>query len=387
VQFSRRMDKLPPYLFAEIERKIAEKRKAGVDVISLGIGDPDLPTPVYIVEEMKRQLDNAANHRYPSTAGLESFAQAAARFYERRFGVQIDPEKEFLPFMGSKEGLAHICWSTLDAGDLALVPDPGYPVYAGCTLLVGAEPRFMPLRAENGFLPDLDAISSEEARRAKLMFISYPNNPTSAIVEGDFFARVVEFATKYDIAVVHDNAYSELTFDGYVAPSFLATPGAKDIGVEFWSFSKPFNMTGWRIGFGVGNREILEPLWRLKSNLDSGVFEAIQRTAAAVLDGPWDFVDQMNAIYTRRRDVLAEALDSIGLGVEKPKATIYMWIPVPAGYTSAGFAEHVLDQAGVVITPGNGYGAAGEGFVRISLTAPDERIQEAVERIRRSLTL
>lgn len=387
MQFSRRMDKLQPYLFAEIERKIAEKRKAGVDVISLGIGDPDLPTPAYIVEEMKRQLDDARNHRYPTTAGLESFAQAAARFYERRFGVQIDPDKEFLPFMGSKEGLAHICWSTLDAGDLALVPDPGYPVYAGCTLLVGAEPRLMPLLPENGFLPDLDAISPEEARRAKLLFISYPNNPTSAVVEDDFFARVVEFATKWDIAVVHDNAYSELTFDGYVAPSFLATPGAKDIGVEFWSFSKPFNMTGWRIGFGVGNRAILEPLWRLKTNLDSGVFEAIQRTATAVLDGPWDFVDEMNTIYARRRDLLSEALTSIGLGVVKPKATIYMWIPVPAGYTSAGFAEHVLDQAGVVVTPGNGYGAGGEGFVRISLTAPDKRIQEAVERIRRSLTL
>ncbi len=387
MQFSRRMDKLPPYLFAEIERKIAVKRRAGVDVISLGIGDPDLPTPAYIVEEMKRQLDDPRNHRYPTTAGLECFGQAIARFYERRFGVQIDPDKEFLPFMGSKEGLAHICWSTLDPGDLALVPDPGYPVYAGCTLLAGAEARLMPLRPENDFLPDLDAISPQEARRAKLLFISYPNNPTSATVTGDFFARVVEFATKWDIAVVHDNPYSELTFDGYVAPSFLATPGAKDIGVEFWSFSKPFNMTGWRIGFGVGNREILEPLWRLKSNLDSGVFEAIQRTAAAVLDGPWDFVDQMNAIYARRRDVLADALDSIGLGVEKPKATIYMWIPVPAGYTSAGFAEHVLDQAGVVITPGNGYGAAGEGFVRISLTAPDERIQEAVGRIRQSLTL
>lgn len=387
MQFSRRMNNLPPYLFAEIERKIAEKRKAGVDVISLGIGDPDLPTPAYIVEEMKRQLDDPRNHRYPTTAGLESFAQATARFYERRFGVQIDPDTEFLPLMGSKEGLAHICWSTLDAGDLALVPDPGYPVYAGCTLLVGAEPRLMPLRPENGFLPDLDAITPEEARRAKLLFISYPNNPTAAVVENDFFARVVEFATKWDIAVVHDNPYSELTFDGYVAPSFLATPGAKDIGVEFWSFSKPFNMTGWRIGFAVGNRDILEPLWRLKTNLDSGVFEAIQRTATAVLDGPWDFIDEMNTVYTRRRDVLAEALTSIGLGVEKPKATIYMWIPVPAGYTSTSFAEHVLNQAGVVVTPGNGYGAGGEGFVRISLTAPDERIQEAVGRIRQSLTL
>ena len=387
MRFSKRLDKLPPYLFAEIEKKIQQKESEGVEVISLGIGDPDTPTPDYIVEEMQRQVADPRNHAYPSNAGVREFAEAAAAFYRRRFGVTIDPEQEFFPLLGCKEGIAHICWSTLDEGDLALVPDPGYPVYAGGSLLVGAEVRYLPLRPENGFLPDLEAISEEDAGRAKILFISYPNNPTAAVVEDDFFARVVEFARKYDVAVVHDNAYSELTYDGYVAPSFLATPGAKEVGVEFFSLSKPFNMTGWRVGFAVGNREILEPLWRLKTNLDSGMFEALQRTAAFVLNGPLDFLDEMRALYTKRRDTLADALTSIGVEVPKLKGTIYMWIPVPQGYTSEGFATHVLEKAGVVVTPGNGYGPAGEGFVRISLTAPDERIQEAVARIRNSLTL
>ncbi len=387
MRFSRRMDSLPPYLFAEIERKIAEKKKAGVDVISLGIGDPDLPTPAYIVEEMQRQVADPRNHQYPSNAGVPEFGEAGAAYMARRFGVTIDPAKEFLPLLGSKEGLAHICWSTLDAGDVVLVPDPGYPVYAAASLLVGAEAVRMPLLPENGFLPDLDAIEPNVARRAKLMFISYPNNPTAGVVEGDFFERVVAFATRNDIAVVHDNAYCELVFDGYEAPSFLATPGAMDIGVEFFSLSKPFNMTGWRVGFAVGSREILEPLWRLKTNLDSGMFEAIQRTAAFVLDGPWDFVHDMNALYAERRGILLEALNHIGLDAPSPKATIYIWIPVPKGYSSTSFAAHVLDQAGVVVTPGNGYGEAGEGFVRISLTAPDARIREAVERIERSLRI
>jgi len=387
VQFSRRMDNLAPYLFAELERKIAEKRKQGVDVISLGIGDPDLPTPAYIVEEMQRQVADPRNHRYPSNWGLPEFAEAAAGFYRRRFGVEIDPGTEFFPLLGAKEGLAHLCWAILDAGDLALVPDPGYPVYAGGSLLVGAQVRYLRLRPENGFLPDLDEITEEEARHAKVLFIGYPNNPTAAVVEDDFFARVVKFAKKYDVAVIHDNAYSELTYDGYVAPSFLSAPGAKDVGVELFSFSKPFNMTGWRVGFAVGNREILAHLWRLKTNLDSGMFDALQRTAAFILNGPWDFVRDMCEIYRRRRDLLAEALTSVGMQVPKPKATIYMWIPVPEGYTSASFSEHVLEQAAVVVTPGAGYGPAGEGFVRLSLTTPDDRIAEAVERIERSLRL
>lgn len=387
MRFSRRMDGVAPYLFAEIERKIQEKRKAGVEVISLGIGDPDLPTPAYIVEEMQRQVADPRNHRYPSNAGLPEFARAAAAFYQRRFGVEIDPEREFFPLLGAKEGLAHICLALLDPGDLALVPDPGYPVYAAGSVIAGAQVRYLTLRPENDFLPDLDEVTEEEARRAKVLFISYPNNPTTAVVREGFFERVVAFAKKYDIAVVHDNAYSELTFDGYVAPSFLATPGAKDVGVEFFSFSKPFNMTGWRIGFAVGNHEILEHLWRLKTNMDSGMFDALQRTAAFILNGPWDFVYEMCEIYRRRRDLLAEALESVGMQVPKPKATVYMWVPVPEGYTSASFSEHVLEQAAVVVTPGRGYGPAGEGFVRLSLTTPDHLISEAVRRIRESLRL
>ena len=387
LQFSRRMDGLAPYLFAEMERKIVEKRKSGVDVISLGIGDPDLPTPAYVVEEMQRQVADAANHRYPSNWGLPEFAEAAASFYQRRFGVELDAKREFFPLLGAKEGLAHICLSLLDPGDLALVPDPGYPVYAGGSIIVGAEVRYLRLAPERGFLPDLDEVTEEEARRAKVLFLGYPNNPTTATVQEGFFEKVVAFAKKYDIVVVHDNAYSELTYDGYVAPSFLSVPGAKEVGVEFFSFSKPFNMTGWRIGFAVGNHEILAHLWRLKTNMDSGMFDALQRTAAFILNGPWDFVQQMCEVYRRRRDLLAEALVSVGMQVPKPKATVYMWVPVPTGYTSAEFSEHVLDQAGVVVTPGPGYGPAGEGFVRLSLTTPDERIAEAVDRIERSLRL
>ncbi len=387
MEFSRRMDRLPPYLFAEIERKIAAKRDQGVDVISLGIGDPDLPTPDYVIAEMKRQLDDPRNHRYPSNAGVAEFGQAAAHFYRERFGVEIDPGNEFFPLLGSKEGLAHVCWAVLDPGDLALVPDPGYPVYAGSSILAGADVHLMPLLPENGFLPDLDAIPEDVARKAKLMFISYPNNPTAAVADLGFFRWVVDFAKTYDIAVVHDNAYSELTFDGYVAPSFLEVEGAKEVGFEFFSLSKPWNMTGWRIGFAVGNPQILEALWRLKTNLDSGMFEALQRTAATVLNGDLKFVDAMRAVYERRRDQLVKAFRDIGMDVEPPKGTIYLWMPVPDGYTSTSFAEHVLDQAGVVVTPGNGYGEAGEGFVRVSLTVPDDRIHEAVERIERSLKL
>ena len=387
MQFSRRMDNLAPYLFAGIELKIAEKRKQGVDVISLGIGDPDIPTPAYIVEEMQRQVADPRNHRYPSNRGLLEYGEAAAAFYKRRFGVELDPEKEFMALLGAKEGLAHICMALLDAGDLALVPDPGYPVYAGGSIMMGAEVKYLELRPENGFLPDLGTITPEEARRAKVLFISYPNNPTAAVVEEGFFERVVAFAKEYDIAVVHDNPYSELTYDGYVAPSFLNAPGAKDVGVELFSFSKPFNMTGWRTGFAVGNAEILEHLWRLKTNMDSGMFDALQRTSAFILNSPWDFVHEMCEVYRRRRDLLTEALVSVGMQVPKPKATVYMWVPVPQGYTSGDFAEQMLEQAGVVVTPGRGYGPAGEGFVRLSLTTPDDRIAEAVERIRRSLKL
>jgi LL-diaminopimelate aminotransferase len=379
------MDNLAPYLFAGIEQKIAQKRASGVDVISLGIGDPDMPTPAYIVEEMQRQVAIGSNHQYPSNWGVPEFGQAAADFYKHRFGVDIDPAKEFFPVLGAKEGLAHICWAIIDEGDLALVPDPGYPVYSGCSLMAGAEVRYLRLDPDNGFLPDLDAVSEEDACRAKVLFIGYPNNPTAAVVQDGFFEKVVAFAKKHDIIVVHDNAYSELTYDGYEAPSFLATPGAKDVGVEFWSFSKPFNMTGWRIGFAVGNEHVLAHLWRLKTNMDSGMFDALQRTGVHILNSPWDSVTEMCGVYRRRRDLLADALASVGIEAPKPKATIYMWIPVPAGYTSASFSEHVLEQAGVVVTPGSGYGPAGEGFIRLSLTTPDARIAEAVNRIEKFL--
>lgn len=389
MRFSQRLDRIAPYLFAQIEKKIQAKRKAGIDVISLGIGDPDIPTPAYIVEEMQRQVADPRNHTYPTNAGLEEFAEAAAAFYARRFGVDIDPATEFFPLLGSKEGLAHILLAVCDPGDIVLVPDPGYPVYTSGSYIAGATPRLLPLRPENGFLPDLDSLTPEECKKAKLLFISYPNNPTAAVVPpgSDFYERVVAFAKEHDIVVVSDNAYSELTYDGYVAPSFLETPGAKDVGVEFWSFSKPFCMTGWRLAFAVGNREVLNELWRLKTNMDSGMFNALQRVGAFILNGPWDFVQQMNAVYARRRDLVLEALQSIGIHAPKPAATIYIWVPVPEGYTSASFAEHVLDQAAVVVTPGNGYGPSGEGFVRISLTAPDDRIEEAVRRIEQSLRL
>lgn len=389
MQFSKRMDGLAPYLFAEIEKKIQAKRKAGIDVISLGMGDPDIATPDYVVEEMQRQVADARNHRYPTNIGLEEFAEAAAAFYRRRFGVDIDPASEFFPLLGSKEGLAHVILATADPGDVVLVPDPGYPVYYSGTVIAGATPLIMPLKAENDFLPDLEAISAQDRRKAKLMFISYPNNPTAAVVpEGsDFYVRVTEFARQNDIAVVSDNAYSELTFDGYVAPSFLEIPGSKDVGIEFFSFSKPFNMTGWRVGFAVGNKDMLAALWRLKTNMDSGMFDALQRTATFILNSSWDFVAEMNATYKRRRDLVISALSAIGLNAPVPQATIYVWVPVPEGYTSASFAEKVLDEAAVVITPGRGYGEYGEGFVRISLTAPDDRIEEAVSRIEKSIKI
>ena len=388
MQFSRRMDNLAPYLFAEMERKISEKRKSGVDVISLGIGDPDLPTPAYIVEEMQRQVADAANHRYPSNWGLPEFGEAAASFYKRRFGVDLDPAKEFFPLLGAKEGLAHICWALLDAGDLALVPDPGYPGLCGRLDHRGSGgPLSESAVRRRAFSP----ISTRSARKR-------PGGPrccssATRTIPPPRWSRTTSSSgwwpsprsTTSPWSTTTRTPSSPTTATSPRASS--ACPGAKDVGVEFFSFSKPFNMTGWRIGFAVGNHEILAHLWRLKTNMDSGMFDALQRTAAFILNGPWDFVHEMCEIYRRRRDLLAEALVSVGMQVPKPKGTIYMWIPVPAGYTSASFSEHVLEQAGVVVTPGRGYGPAGEGFVRLSLTTPDDRIAEAVARIERSLRL
>ena len=385
MRFSHRMDGLPPYLFAEIERKVAEKKKAGVDVISLGIGDPDTPTPAHIVEEMQRQIADPANHRYPNNRGLDEFRQAVAIFYKNRFGVDLDPETEVFPLLGSKEGIAHICFNFLDAGDVCLGADPGYPVYAGGPVLAGGEPVPMPLRPELGFQPDLASIPADIVKRTKMLFVNYPNNPTGAVIENDFFEHLVEFGRRNDICIIHDNAYSEITFDGYVAPSFLEAPGAKEVGIEFYSLSKTYNMTGWRIGAAVGNAEVIESLWRLKTNVDSGMFQALQRTAAFAMTSTQKPVQEMCAIYQRRRDLVVGSLREIGIDVTPPKGTIYIWVPVPDGYTSAGFADMVLDKCAVVVPPGSGYGPSGEGFVRISLTAPEERIAEALDRIKDNL--
>ncbi|OAT81430.1 LL-diaminopimelate aminotransferase [Desulfotomaculum copahuensis] len=382
---AQRIQNLPPYLFARIERLIEQKRAAGVDIISLGIGDPDQPTPEHIVQELIKEAKNPANHQYPSSAGLLDYRRAVAGWYSRRFGVELDAQSEVVTLIGSKEGIAHISWCYLNPGDTVLLPDPGYPVYAGGAVLAGAVPHYMPLQAENGFLPVLADIPSAVARKAKMMFINYPNNPTGAVAGEEFFREVVAFAREYNILVCHDAAYSEIAYDGYRPPSFLQVPGAKEIGLEFNSVSKPFNMTGWRIGWAAGCPEAVEALGRLKSNLDSGQFQAVQYAAMAGLNGPYAVVDRVNGIYRRRRDMLVEALNGLGWRLEKPRATFYVWAPVPAGYTDASFTEAMLEKAAVVITPGSGYGSAGAGYFRISLTLPTERLQEAVERIKKNI--
>jgi len=377
------MGLLPPYLFAAIEQKIADKRAAGVDIISLGIGDPDTPTPEAIVASMQQAVADPSTHQYPSNRGRQSFRDSVAGFYDRRFGVELDPATEIIPALGAKEAIANLNLALLDPGDVALASDPGYPVYTNGPLLVGAEPVAMPLVPQLGFQPDLTAIPADVLRRARIMYINYPNNPTGAVIEDDFFARVVAFAKQHDLIVVHDNAYSEITYDGYVAPSFLATPGAKDVGIEVFSLSKTYNMTGWRSGAVVGNAEVVSAYWQLKTNLDSGMFEAVQEASVTALDSDQADVAAMCEIYRRRRDILVDALNAIGLDVTPPKGAIYVWARVPDGETSASFTEKVLEDAAVVISPGSAYGASGEGFVRMSLTTPDARLVEAAERIAR----
>ncbi|MEA2183114.1 MAG: LL-diaminopimelate aminotransferase [Solirubrobacteraceae bacterium] len=380
---SRRLDLIPPYLFAELERKIAAKRAAGVDVISLGIGDPDRPTAAVIVDAMQEAVTEPETHRYPSNRGRQDFREAVADFYMRRFDVELDPATEIMPAIGAKECIFNLNLAFLDPGDAALSSDPGYPVYTGGPLMAGGEPVLMPLLPERGFTPDLTAISDTDRSRAKLMFFNYPNNPTGAIVRPGFFEDVVEYVTGTDILAVHDNAYSETTYDGYRAPSFLATAGAKDVGVEVFSWSKGYNMTGWRCAAIVGNAEAIEHYWRLKTNIDSGLFEAVQLAGIAALSPDTDGDKrEMNALYARRRDLVVDALRSIGVDVTPPKGTIYIWAPVPAGFeNAAAYCEHVLENAGVVISPGGAYGPNGEGFFRISLTTPDDRLLEAVDRL------
>jgi LL-diaminopimelate aminotransferase len=383
MQPSSRLDRLPPYLFAELERKVREKRAAGVDVISLGIGDPDTPTPQPVVEALAASASDPGTHQYPANRGRPELREAYARFYGRRFGVELDPEREIIPALGAKECVFNLNLAFLDPDSVALAADPGYPVYTGGPLLAGAEPVLMPLVAERGFAPDLDAIGGDVARRARLMYLNYPNNPTGAIVPDGLFRQAVEFAREHDVLVVHDASYTETTFDGYVAPSFLETPGAKEVGVEVFSLSKGWNMTGWRTAAIVGNADAVAAYWKLKTNIDSGMFEAVQLATVAALDaGP---PSEMPAIYQRRRDLVCDALAEIGVDVTPPKATIYVWAPVPDGHTSASYCEMVLEESGVVVSPGGSYGANGEGFFRISLTVPDERLTEAVERLRGSL--
>lgn len=379
---AKRIDTVPPYLFAEIDRKREEAVARGVDVIDLGIGDPDQPTPDHVVERLAREAKNPAWHRYPSYVGALDFRKAAAAWLGRRFGVEVDPRGEVMTLIGSKEGIAHILWAYVDPGDVALIPDPGYPVYKTHTLLAGGRPYLMPLRPENGFLPDLDAIPTDVADRAKILFLNYPNNPTAAVADLAFFEKAVAFCRRHDILLCHDAAYTEITYDGYVAPSILQVPGAKDVAVEFHSLSKPFNMTGWRLGFAAGNRDAVGGLGIIKTNTDSGQFTAIQYAGISALEEtPPEFARRMTEIYTRRRDRVVTALGKIGIAVEKPKGAFYVWAPVPAGYTSAGFTAALLERAGVIVAPGNGYGENGEGFFRISLTTPDDRLEEAVARI------
>jgi LL-diaminopimelate aminotransferase len=382
---SKRLEAIPPYLFAELERKVAAKREAGVDVISLGIGDPDHPTFPYIVDAMRGAVADPSTHGYPSNRGRPEFREAFSRFYADRFGVEIDPETEVIPAIGAKECIYHLSFAFLDPGDVALASDPGYPVYTGGPLLAGAESTLLPPVPELGFAPDLDAIPAQALARARLAFLNYPNNPTGAVVPDGLFERLAEFAREHEFLVVHDNAYSETTFDGYVAPSFLATPGAREVGVEVFSLSKGFNMTGWRCAAILGNADAIASYWRLKTNVDSGLYQAVQLAGAAALEGGAEARLEMNLIYARRRDLVVDALREIGVAVEPPRGTIYVWAPVPAGHTSASFCELVLEEAAVVVSPGSAYGPSGEGFFRISLTTPDDRLTEAVERLREHL--
>ena len=379
---AERLKKLPPYLFKEIDRKKAEVRARGVDIIDLGIGDPDLPTPPHVIKALKKAAEDPANHRYPSYSGMGDFKEAVAKWYQERFGVELDPDTEVVSLIGSKEGIAHFPLAFVNPGDVALVPAPAYPVYHIATMFAGGESYFMPLLTENRFLPDLNAIPDKITSRARIMFINYPNNPTSAVADLEFFRKVVEFARDNNILVCHDAAYTEMAFDGYRPPSFLAADGAKEVGIEFHSLSKTYNMTGWRIGFAVGNREAIDGLGAIKSNIDSGVFQAVQMAGIEAIRGDQSCVRDMVQVYSRRRDLMVKGLQDVGFEVESPRATFYLWIKVPEGYTSSELTERLLEDAGLVVTPGNGFGEPGEGYFRIALTQKRERLEEAVQRLK-----
>jgi LL-diaminopimelate aminotransferase len=383
VELAKRLSGLPPYLFAEIDKVKDEMRRQGVDLISLGIGDPDIPTPPHIVKALQVAAEQASNHQYAPYEGTQAFRDAVAQWYQRRFRVTLNPATEVMSLIGSKEGIGHLPLAFINPGDVVLVPDPGYPVYHAGTLFAGGESVVMPLHASNGFLPDLQKITPEQARRAKIMYVNYPNNPTAAVAPKEFFAEVVEFAHRHHIIVCHDAAYSEVAFDGYRPLSFLEVDGAREVGIEMHSLSKTYNMTGWRVGFAVGNAQILAGLATIKTNLDSGVFMAVQDAAIAALTGPDDCVEEMRRIYQRRQDITVAGLKEIGLHAERPCATFYLWVPVPSKYSSSELTTRMIREAGVVPTPGIGFGTYGEGFIRLSLTVDDQRIREAIERLKK----
>ena len=384
MRFSKRLDQIPPYLFVKIEEKKEALQKRGVDIIDFGIGDPDLPTPFHIVKIMQEILPTKEAANYPTSKGELSFRKAVANWYKRRFQVDLDPESEVCSLIGSKEGLAHIFLAFIDQGDVTLVPDPAYPVYKIGTLLSGGKPHLLPLTAQNKFIPDLDNIPAEILKCAKMLFINYPNNPTGAVAGLDFFEKCVRFAKKNDLLLVSDMAYSEMGYDGYRPTSVLEIPGAKEVTIEFHSLSKTYNMTGWRIGMAVGNREAVQALATIKSNIDSGVFKAVQFAAVEALSGPQDSVEKNIKVFEERRNVLIDGLNSLGWKLERPKATFYMWIPTPKGETSSSFTEKLLDKCGILVVPGSGYGSNGEGYIRMAITIPKERIAEAIERMKKA---
>ena len=381
MKFAKRLSMIPPYPFVEISRKIASKKAEGIDVISFGIGDPDIATPDFIIKSLEQAATNPINHRYPESDGLPEFKKAVADWYKNRFGVDLQPDSEVISLIGAKEGIGHASFCFIEDGDIALVPDPGYPVYSVGTMFASGETYLMPLKKENDFLPDLDSIPEDVAKKATVMWLNYPNNPTGAVADLDFFNQVVEFGKTFERAILHDACYSEIAYDGYRPISFMQTPGAKDIGLEFQSLSKSHNMTGWRIGMAVGNADIIDSLMVIKSNLDSGVPQAIQQMAISALSTENEWETTRNQIYQRRRDLLCDSLKNLGLEVEAPKASLYVWVPIPDGYTSAGFSEAILEGCDIVVSPGSSYGDNGEGFIRFSLTLSDSDLDRAVKRL------
>lgn len=385
VQLSDRVKNLPPYLFAAIDKMKQDALAKGIDLIDLSIGDPDIPTPAHIVNAMKKAVENPAHHRYPSYEGMLSYRDAVAGWYKKRFNVSLDPKTEVLSLIGSKEGIGHIPLAFINPGDVVLVPSPGYPVYPVGTLFAGGESHIMPLREANGFLPDFKIIPEDVLKKAKLMFINYPNNPTSVTADAGFYKEAISLAKKHNIIICHDASYSEVYYDNEKPISFLEIERAKDVGIEFHSLSKTYNMTGWRIGFAAGNKDVIAGLGKIKSNLDSGVFQAIQEAAIAAFNTDDSILSDIRKTYQERRDALYNGLKGIGFNLIKPKATFYLWAKVPSGFDSSGFVAHLLNKAGVLATPGNGFGAPGEGYVRFALTVPVEKIKETVERIKKVL--